>query len=106
MYYDNNIEKKIPAFYILMNSKTECAYNEIFTSIKEILTFGLNKTYNFKTITTDNEDELNNSICNNFPNIQCILCYFHYKQTLEKNARKMGLCKANIVNKTKELINN
>ena len=35
MYYDNNIEKKIPAFYILMNSKTECAYNEIFKILKK-----------------------------------------------------------------------
>lgn len=34
MYYYELIERKIPVIYIIMNSKCENAYNEIFQNIK------------------------------------------------------------------------
>lgn len=76
MYYDRQIKRKIPVFFILMNSKTEIAYDIVFISIKEILTFGNNEEFYFNTITTDNELVLNNSINKNFPNSQLVACFF------------------------------
>ena len=105
MYYDDLLLRKIPVFYILMNNKSESAYNDIFKSVKEILSFGLNYKFNFDTITTDNEDALNNSINKNFPHTQRISCYFHYQQLIERNAKKEGLAKKELLEQTKLIIN-
>ena len=105
MYYDVQIEKKIPAFFILTNSKTEVSYDHIFKTIKEILSFGdINFKLNFITVTTDNEDALNNSLYNNFNNIKRIFCFFHHKQILERNEHKMGFCKKEFLADTKTII--
>lgn len=63
-------------FYIVCNSKTEVGYDQIFKTILEIQSFWDNEfKINFKTITTDNEDALNNRIKKYFPEMQS--CYFH-----------------------------
>ena len=40
-----------------------------------------------------------------FPEAQRISCYFHYKQSLERNAKKMGLAKKKFIKATREVIN-
>ena len=84
-----------------MNSKAEIAYDQVFIQINEILTFGINKKFKFLTIASDNENALNNSINKHFPQTKRISYYFHYKQCLERNAKKMHLCKDNLIIKTK-----
>ena len=70
MYYDKQVYRKIPAFFILMNSKAEIAYDNISADIKDILSFEKNETYNFSTITTDNELALINSLKKHFHSSQ------------------------------------
>ena len=90
MYYVQQIEKKLPAIYVLTNTKTQIGYEEIFKSINSILSFGGKFKFNIETITTDNEQALINTVTKFFPDSQRISCYFHYKQTLERNAKKLG----------------
>ena len=91
MYYDFQIERKVPALYIIMNRKFESAYEAVFKAFIELITFGDSLEFSFDTITTDNEDAINFALEKVFPNSQRILCYFHYKQLLVRNATKMGL---------------
>ena len=53
-----------------MNSKAEIAYDNISADIKDILSFEKNETYNFSTITTDNELTLINSLKKHFHSSQ------------------------------------
>ena len=45
-----------------------------------------------KTITSDSEIGLIKAIENNFPNINKINCFYHYKCNIIKNAKLLGLC--------------
>jgi hypothetical protein len=80
-----------PGFFILMSNKTEILYDMVFKSIKNILT--QNNIYELKieTITTDTEIALINAIHTNFPKSQRIGCWFHLKQDLMREAKKLGL---------------
>ena len=73
-----------------MNSKVEIAYDTIFSSIIELLSF-CDKNYKnkFLTITSDNEDALNNRIIKFFPNAIRVACYYHYKNNLQMRAREL-----------------
>ena len=105
MYYDQQIERKLPSIFVLTNTKNQVGYEEIFKNIKSILSFGKKYKMNIKTITTDNEQALINVVTKYFPNSQRISCYFHYKQSLERNAKKMGLCKKQYIEVTRIIIN-
>ena len=91
IFKDIVTSKYLPCFYILMSNKTEIIYDMIFKSIIRILT--QNNIYNLdiKTITTDTEIALINSIKTNFPKSQRIGCWFHLKQDLMREARVLGL---------------
>lgn len=54
-----------------MNSKCEATYDTVFSNIIELLKF-LNplSEFKFKTITTDNEIGLINSLNKNFPKVE------------------------------------
>ena len=97
MYYDQQIERKLPSIFVLTNTKNQVGYEEIFKNIKSILSFGKKYKMNIKTITTDNEQALINVVTKYFPNSQRISCYFHYKQSLERNAKKLVYAKNNIL---------
>ena len=105
MYYDSQIQRKIPALYILMNRKFESAYEEVFKAFNELISFGDNLKITFDTITSDNEDAINIALEKIFPNTQRILCFFHYKQLLVRNATRMGLYSKKFINETNNLIN-
>ena len=78
-------------FYILLSNKTEILYDLAFQSLKRILTQNELYQLNIKTITTDTEVALINTINANFPETQRIGCWFHLKQDLIRNVRIMGL---------------
>ena len=85
MYKDRITEQKIPAFFILMNGKDEMFYNIVFENVINIITQrGLYKL-SIKSIVTDSEQALVNSVEKNFPNIQRISCLFHFKQDIVRN---------------------
>jgi len=83
MYKDIITSLKIPAFYILLNSKKEELYDIVFESIiNNILKEDYNNL-NFETIVTDQEVALINSINKFFPNNKRISRLFHYKQAMD-----------------------
>ena len=91
IFKDIIISEYLPAFFILMSNKTEILYNQIFCSVKRILTQNNIYNLNIETITTDSEIGLINAINNNFPNSQRIGCLFHLKQDLMREAKTLGL---------------
>lgn len=62
MYYDQVIDKYIPSIYIIMNSKNESTYDLILENVYKLVNIGLKTKKIFKSITTDNELGLINSI--------------------------------------------
>ena len=64
MYYDNVLERYIPAFYIIMNNKNECSYDLIFDNVTRLINMGFRDIKYFKTITTDNDTALINFVKN------------------------------------------
>ena len=95
MYKDIITSLKIPAFYILLNSKKEELYDIVFESIiNNILKEDYNNL-NFETIVTNQELALINSIYKFFPNTKRISCLFHYKQDILRNLKTYGLYKQN-----------
>ena len=55
IFKDKIIFEYLPAFFILMSNKTEILYNQIFCSVKRILTQNNIYNLNIETITTDSE---------------------------------------------------
>ena len=74
-------------FYTLISNRIEISYDLVFNSIKRILTQNQIYSLDIKTITTDTELALINSIKINFPNSKRIGCWFHLKQDLMKEAK-------------------
>ena len=66
-------------------------YDIVFRSIYRILSQNNMYILNIKTITTDSELALINSVNSNFKEAQRIGCWFHLKQDLIRNARTLGL---------------
>ena len=91
IFKDIVTSKYLPCFYILMSNKTEIIYDMIFKSIIRILTQNNIYSLDIKTITTDTEIALINSIKTNFPKTQRIGCQYHLKQDLMREARVLGL---------------
>ena len=53
---------------------------------------------------SDNEDALNYALLKKNPHSQRLLCYFLYKEILERKAKQMGLGKTTLKEKTETLI--
>ena len=93
MYKDIITELKIPALYILLNSKNEQMYDLVFESIINIIIKKNIDELNYETIVTDQEIALINVIKKYFPNSHRIACLFHYKQDILRNLKTYGLYK-------------
>ena len=91
MYKDIITSIKIPCLYILVNSKKEIMYNYAFKGIIDLLTDSNKINLKVKTVVTDQEKALINSVINYFPRSQRIACLFHYKQDILKNLKTYGL---------------
>ena len=87
-----------------MNNKKESTYDLTFDNVTRLINMGFRKIKYFKTITTDNEIALINSVKKYFPNIIRISCWFHLKNNLEKKARSLGLKKKKIFKIQKKLL--
>ena len=96
MYKDIITELKIPALYILLNSKNEQMYDLVFESIINIIIKKNIDELNYETIVTDQEIALINVIKKYFPNSHRIACLFHYKQDILRNLKTYGLYKKNL----------
>ena len=104
MYFDKVTNIYVPSIFALLNIKLETIYKEIFNYILENLL-----CRNFKekiiTITCYFEIGLINSIKEVFKNARLVGCYFHFLQSLVRNAKKLGFRKSNYRNDILELLN-
>ena len=105
MYLDQDINKFIPACYILLNNKTVWIYNESIEYIKSKICTNNKGNLNIKTVICDFEQGLINAIKNNFIDVTIVGCYFHHKKCLIRKAQSLGLTKDKLIQDTKELIN-
>ena len=76
MYKDIITSLKIPAFYILLNSKKEELYDIVYESIRNNILKEDYNNLNFETIVTDQELALINSIKNFSLILKEYLVYF------------------------------
>ena len=90
MYKDIITSLKITGIYILLNSKKEAIYNYAFSGVLDILTLNGKIKLKVKTIVTDQEKALINTVTKFFPKCQRISCLFHYKQDILKISNLMG----------------
>ena len=67
-----------------MNNKYEYTYDLIFENVTKLINMGFKDKKYFKTITTDNEIALINSVKKYFPNVIRISSWFHLKNNSEK----------------------
>ena len=100
MYKDIITGLKIPALYVLLNSKREILYEIVFESIIRNILQSSICDLNFETIVTDQEAALINVVKKFFPNSQRISCLFHYKQDILRNLKSYGLYKKNLKQNT------
>ena len=103
MYIDIITGLKIPGLYALLTNKT----NEDYDNLLEYVTylFDINST-DILTVTVDFEEALINSVEQYFPNKRILGCYYHYKQSLYRQAQKYNLTNKNNKEDTYDLINN
>ena len=105
MFFDEKTEIFIPGLFILMNTKLEEVYSDILKYINvELLQKNINN--NGVNFTCDFETAIIKSIRNVFKNARIIGCYFHYKQSLLRNAKKLGYSKKEYKYTILEIINN
>ena len=87
MYKDIITDLKIPALYILLNSKKEILYEIVFQSIINNILQETVSNLQYETIVTDQEIGLINATKKYFRNGQRISCLFHYKQDILRNLK-------------------
>lgn len=105
MYYDQFTDYLCHGIITSLNSKLENIYTGILKYINtELLSNSINNRNT--TFICDFEKALINSINNIFYNTHLIGCYFHYKQILIRNAKKLGYGKNKFKDKIIEIINN
>lgn len=78
MYYNEEINKKIPGCYILVNSKEIMSYFTKFKEFKSIITNYNTLKLNILSISTDFEKSIIHTIKLIFPNVHHVGCLFHY----------------------------
>ena len=91
IYKDIITDLKIPALYILLNSKKEILYEIVFQSIINNILQETVSNLQYETIVTDQEIGLINATKKYFRNGQRISCLFHYKQDILRNLKSYGL---------------
>ena len=95
MFFDDSSKRKIPGCYILINNKTQNGYLKVFSEFKRIITLEETVSLNLKSISTDFEIGIINSIKILFPKIRHVGCLFHYVQSIYRNMRALNLINNN-----------
>ena len=92
--YDKKQDFYMPLAFIILSSKSEEIYNEVFHKLVQLIKYHTNiKTFENIKIMSDFEIGLRRSIKSNFD--FCILegCYFHYCKAICKKILKLNLFK-------------
>ena len=91
LQYDEEIKKRAPGCYILLNNKTENGYKLAFTNFKKIVTLDDTHELSLISYSTDFEKALYNALEDIFPNIRRLGCYFHYSYNLRKKLKEFNI---------------
>ena len=91
MYKDIITDLKIPALYILLNSKKEILYEIVFQKVINNILQETVSNLQYETIVTDQEIGQINETKKYFRNCQWISCLFHYKQDILGNLKSYRL---------------
>ena len=105
MYLDIITNKRIPAFFCILNSKAEILYYKVLLSVKNIISSFNNIPIKLKSVTLDFELELNKTFENVFANIKIIGCLYHYKQIILRKLKKYGLYNKNFKHLSNDILN-
>lgn len=81
----NLFGKFFPLIFVLMQKKSEIAYDEIFNKLKKLCDIKV------ENIIIDFELALKNAISNNFPSTNVFGCSFHYGQMIWRAIQSLGL---------------
>ena len=95
--YDKKQDFYMPLAFIILSSKSEEIYNEVFHKLVQLIKYHTNiKTFENIKIMSDFEIGLRRSIKSNFD--FCILegCYFHYCKAIWKKILKLNLFKKSL----------
>ena len=65
LFYENNINKRYPGAFLLINNKTGAGYSLLFNNLYNILTIENTKKLKLESYTTDFEPALANSLKKN-----------------------------------------
>ena len=104
LYYGELTNKRYPGVFILINSKTEIAYQICLSQFSEILSSYGEYELNFETITTDFESANFDIVIKIFYKAKIIGCYYHFKAVLYRKAWELGFMKKSEKIETKILI--
>jgi hypothetical protein len=91
LYIDLYTGLKVPGCFVTLNSKTQLAYENIFTDIIRIITLNNNVSMCIQSYTIDYEKTLENALKKAFPNAKHIGCFFHYIQCMVRWLKKIIL---------------
>ena len=104
LYFDDDIQKRAPGCYILINNKTENGYKNAFKSFKEIITLGNTIELSLVSYSTDFEKALYNSLEDTFPNIRRLGCFFHFFYNIRKKLKEYNIIKKENINEDNEFL--
>ena len=105
LYVDENLNKKFPGLFALINNKKEEGYYILFKKIYYILSIEETKDLLLKSYTTDFEIGLINALSKIFQNRRAVGCFYHYTRALRDKARELGLLHKDLETQTKNLLN-
>ena len=91
LYLDENINKRMPGLFALINNKKERGYYCLFKKIYEIISIEETSSIKLKSYTVDFEIGLINALKQIFKNAKPIGCFFHYTRAIRKKCQELGL---------------
>ena len=106
LYFDENIKKRYPGCFLLINNKSETGYSLLFNNLYNILTIENTKKLNLKSYTTDFEPALVNSLKKIFKGIKHIGCYYHFSRNVYEKMKKFNLLNKDLLDNTLHLYKN
>ena len=87
LYYDNEIKKRAPDAYILLNNKKEKSYIKVLRNVKSIITLANTINVKLNSYSSYYEIALSNALEIIFPHIRHIGCYYNYCDNIVDNIK-------------------
>ena len=91
LYLEENINKRMPGLFALINNKKERGYLYLFKKIYDIIIIEQSKPLKLQSYTIEFEIGLINALKETFKTAKPVGCFFHYTRALRKKAKEIGL---------------